>query len=830
MRKLFALGLSLIALLSYQIASAQSTEDSIQFEGESVELYKYRASKTRYFDLLHTQLDVSFDWAKEQLIGRAQLRLKPYFYAQAELALDAKGMEIKSVGLLGSSGKLKVLKYEYDGREMNIVLDKVYERKDTLDIVIEYIAKPNELEAGGSEAITGDKGLYFINANGGDPKKPQQIWTQGETEASSVWFPTIDAPNERCTQEISITVEDKFNTLSNGLLVNQKNNTDGTRTDTWKLDIPHAPYLFMMSVGEYAVINDTWRDIPVNYHVEKRFEKDGKKIFGNTPEMMEFFSEKLGVDFPWPKYDQVVVRDFVSGAMENTTASVFMERLQVTEKELLDFNWDDIIAHELFHQWFGDYVTCESWANLTLNEGFASYSEYLWNEYKYGIDEADFNLLNDRDQYFEEAAEEAKDLIRFYYEDKEDMFDSHSYNKGAAVLHMLRNYLGDDAFFVGLNHYLTSNALKSVELADLRMAFEEVSGEDLNWFFDQWFFFAGHPEIIVSQTFESDTLSVIIQQVQSSEAPVYRLPLFMEIWSDGSSENYPIVLEDSVEIYQFPMTKKPDLVVFDSERQLLAEVMHAKSAEEYAFQILHSKSFESRLEAMEALPDIKDKKIIQTILTQGLQDSHYIIQQFALDYMMENGIKPKKYQELIDKAYVHESSNVRSYVVAYLAKTDFEENILRIKKSLDDPSFLVQSTALTYWFRNQQPLTPEKLQSFSQETNVNMVLAMSEYYLTQGDEASYQWFVDKAPDLNEEGLYFLLQSYAEKLVNAPDDKRKAAVDFYANYAQNHPSYFVRLSAFQGLVLLTDVAGVDQLLQEIKEKEKDERLLELYEQF
>ncbi|MBU2887891.1 M1 family metallopeptidase, partial [Gilvimarinus agarilyticus] len=554
MRKISFLFIVVLLSIGHAQLFAQETESDTVSQDYAVPV-SHRASETRYFDLLHTDLAVSFDWEKEQLIGTAKLSLKPYFYAQEDLTLDAKAMAIQSVMLLDSQGGTKKLTYDYDGSEIQIRLDRIYERTDTLELAIDYIAKPNELPAGGSEAITEDKGLYFINADGKDPNKPQQIWTQGETEASSVWFPTIDAPNERCTQSIAMTVQDKFNTLSNGILTSQKDNGDGTRTDRWVLDIPHAPYLFMMSVGEYAVIRDQWRDISVSYHVEKKHEAEAQAIFGHTPEMMEFFSEKLGVDYPWPKYDQVVVRDYVSGAMENTTASVFMEGLQVQEKELLDFNWDDIIAHELFHQWFGDYVTCESWSNLTLNEGFASYSEYLWNEYKYGVDEADYNLLNDREAYLDEAEEESKDLIRFYYEDREDMFDTHSYNKGAAVIHMLRNYLGDEAFFAGLNLYLTQNALSSVEINDLRMAFEEVSGEDLNWFFDQWFFFPGHPEIMVSETYENDTLTLLVQQVQGDDSPVYKLPLFVEIWSEGKSANYPIILEEAVETYEFALTK-----------------------------------------------------------------------------------------------------------------------------------------------------------------------------------------------------------------------------------------------------------------------------------
>ena len=362
----------------------------------------YQPATTQLHDLMHTRLRVRFDWQKQYLIGEATLTLKPYFYPQKTLILDAKGMDIKQVQLVADAGE-KDLKYTYDQHKLTITLDKTYTRTDQYQVFIAYTAKPNELEAKGSAAITSDKGLYFINPLGQDPNKPRQIWTQGETEANSAWFPTIDKPNQKMTQEIYITVEAKYTTLSNGSLQYSRKNADGTRTDYWKMEKPHSPYLAMLAVGEFAVIKDKWRNIDVDYYVEPQYKNTAKAVFGNTPTMMEFFSTKLGFDYPWNKYAQVVVRDFVSGAMENTTASTFMESVQVDRRGLLDANWDYIIAHELFHQWFGDLVTLESWANLPLNESFANYSEYLWEEHKNGKMSADVAGLKEMQTYLGEA-------------------------------------------------------------------------------------------------------------------------------------------------------------------------------------------------------------------------------------------------------------------------------------------------------------------------------------------------------------------------------------------------------------------------------------------
>lgn len=822
MNKGFVISVCLgLILLQSTFAISQNAADSTWSE-------EYRAAKTRYFDLLHTKLNVSFDWEQQYLLGEAWLKLKPYFFATDVLELDAKGMEVQSVQLWSDSPI--ELEYKYDGKVMLIDLRSEFTRSDTIEVYVKYVSKPNEIVTKGSAAITSDKGLYFINADGSDPDKPKQIWTQGETESSSVWFPTIDAPNERCTQEISITVDSVYNTLSNGVLISQKNNEDGTRTDYWKMDLPHAPYLFMMAIGEYSVVKDKWKNVPIAYHVEPAYESFAKSIFGNTPEMMTYFSELLNYPYPWPNYDQVVVRDYVSGAMENTTSSIFMEQLQLNDRELEDFNWDDIIAHELFHQWFGDLVTCESWSNLTLNEGFASYSEYLWDEHKYGKDEADYNLMVSNEQYFAEATHDAKNLIRYFYADKEDMFDGHSYNKGAGVLHMLRSYLGDDAFFAGLNRYLTDNAFKSAELANLRLAFEEVCGEDLNWFFDQWFFFPGHPDIEVEHTFNNDTLSVKVSQVQGNPStPTYRLPVFIDIWSSGQKKSYPVVVEEPVEVYQFHMTEAPELVIFDSERQLLAEIRHPLTDEEMVFQFNNDASLYGRMEVMDSLSNIKSKKLRTQIVEQALKDPYTVIRQYGIQYLIDEKVKIKKYELEVAQLLTDKSSHVRALALAYAGAGDFEAYESTIRRALDDKSYMVVGAALTQIFENDNVLSADQMTTMAQENNINIVLPLASYYIKQEDEKSFQWFEEKLGQITGNDLYYFLSVYSEKLMNAGLARRKASVQRILEIAKKESSFGAKLGVYQALMLLADIDGVKEILKDIKENETNEQLREWYDQ-
>lgn len=599
----------------------------------------YKAAYVRRNDLIHTKLDIRFDWAKRHGIGKAWLTMKPMFYATDSLELDAKGFDIKKVTLWKSEGNESPLTYKYDGEKLKISLGRLFSRNEEYIVHIDYVAKPEEQPVGGSAAITSDKGLYFINHDGADPGKPRQIWTQGETEASSKWFPTVDKPNERCTQEIAMTVEDKYQTLSNGLKTKSVKNNDGTRTDTWVMDKPHAPYLFMMTVGEFTVVEDVWKykdgtSIPVYYYVEPKYGKFAKEIYNHTPEMLTFFSDVLGVKYPWPKMAHVIVRDYVSGAMENTSAIIYGDFCQKDDRELEEDHNDGIVAHETFHHWFGDLVTCESWSNLPLNESFANYSEYLWLEHKYGKDEADMHLDDDLGGYMQQAKNSRHPLINYYYDNKEDMFDQHSYNKGGCTLHQLRSILGDDAFFAGLKHYLTKNAFSDVESHELRMAFEEVTGEDLNWYWNQWFYAEGHPELKVSKKYNDadKTLTLEIEQAQNlSRNPLYRLPLMVDVYENGKATRHPITVDKKENTFTFKVNGEPQWVNVDAKRTLVGEVKFERTKNEFAFQYQQGPNVLDRMEALEKLRDKqKDASKYRDVYENALNDKFWGVRRMAL--------------------------------------------------------------------------------------------------------------------------------------------------------------------------------------------------------
>ncbi len=676
--------------------------DTLVAKPEAPKPIIYRASETRTNDLIHTKLEVRFNMEKAQLMGKATITVKPYFYPVNTIELDARGMDINEVSILNNDNTKKKLEFDYDKKKLKIKLDKEYTRNETYKIFIDYVSKPNELEAGGSDAISSDKGLYFINPDGKEKNKPQQIWTQGETEANSAWFPTFDKPNERMTDEIYITVDKKFSTLSNGLLSSSTQNADGTRTDYWKMDLPHAPYLIMMAIGEYSIVKDKWKrpdgkDMEVNYYVEKEYEPYAKQIFGNTPEMIDFYSKKLGFPYAWQKYSQVVARDYVSGAMENTSATLHGEFVQQTDREMLDGNGaEDVISHELFHQWFGDLVTCESWSNLPLNESFATYGEYLWNEYKYGRDKADEGLRGDMRGYMSSANNKDKHLIRFEYEDKEDMFDGVSYQKGGRILHMLRKYIGDDAFFESLKYYLETNKFTSVEAHNLRLAFEKTTGQDLNWFFNQWFYSNGHPDLDINYSYDDATkkAKITVKQKQDfAKMPMFKIPVLIDIYVGGTKQTQKVTIEKATEEFTFDVPSKPDLINFDAEKMLLCTKKENKTIEEYIFQYNNAPLYLDRQEALDFLAKKKSSATAKEVLMKALNDKYDGLRNFAISKLegSDEALKAK----LISIAQSDPKTTVRSTAIDALSKNFKGDDLMPIyKNGLNEKSYAIIGSSL----------------------------------------------------------------------------------------------------------------------------------------
>lgn len=805
----------------------------------------YNPSATRTIDLLDTDLKVSFDWENEQVLGLATLTFKPLFYPIETATLDAKGFVFNSIKTAAGQS----LEYEYDGQQVTIDLGRSYTRKEEIKLVIDYIATPSE--SGGSSAITSDKGLFFINSDGSDPSTPKQIWTQGETEHNSRWFPTVDKPNERCTQSMAITVQNKYNTLSNGVFLKSEENSDGTRTDYYRMDQPHAPYLFMLAVGEFSVTRETWEGIPIEYFVEKEYEPYAKDIFPHTPEMLTFFSDLLDYKYPWSKFSQIIVREYVSGAMENTTGVIYGDFLQHTDRDLVDVLINEkIVAHEMFHHWFGDLVTCESWANLTLNEGFANYSEYLWLEHKYGRDEADYHRFSEKDGYLQDAMRNMHPLIHYSYRDKEDMFDGHSYNKGGLVLHMLREYLGDEAFFAGLNRYLTVNQYTAVEVDELRMAFEDVSGQDLQWFFNQWFLEQGHPVVEIETVYQEAQKELVVQvsQVQDpSRMPaIFQLPTSVDLhFADGTVRNEAIWIDERVETVTISVPEKPSLVLLDPKKVLLMEAFQEKMAKEYQAQYEIANCLEDRYLALVGLLN-EYPNDAQKTLSLALKDPFWDIRSIAV-----NNLEPYTGLEeiLVELAKNDPHSAVRAAALERLA--DLEADGLKEAAMYaieNEKSYEVVGIGLQSLFFADEEAGIQKAESLETVESPDLLNAIGNIYAISGRTDKVGFFESNWNSMSSFEVINFMDGYAALVAQGNSDTINTSAEKLGNIGVNQSeSPWRRLGAINALNTLyqftaepgfqaehSDWEALDQMIQEkieaIKEAETNSQLKAIYMQF
>ncbi len=797
---------------------------------------EYHGSQEKYFDLIHTKLDVRPDWSVNELTGHAELDLKPWFYPQSVLILDAKGFDIKQVTLNG-----KTARFEYDKLKLKVHFDREYTRNDTLHVGVDYVAKPDKLKDIPELATSEFKGLYFINKT---DFKPGQIWTEGETEYNSCWFPTLDSPNQKHTQEVRLTVPKEYLTLSNGELTSSKENKDGTRTDTWIQKIPHSVYLTMIAAGPFRKVTDTrFKDFEVSYYVEPEYESSATYIFGRTPEMIRYFEDLLNVKYPWNKYAQIAVRDYVSGAMENTTATVHGSSIQKFPNQLIDENDDGVIAHELFHHWFGDLVTAESWANLPLNEAFADYSEYLWATHKYGKDEGDWVNFIALNQYLNEADLKQVPVIRYYYSDKEDMFDSHSYAKGGRILHMLRQEVGDEAFFAALNLYLQKNRLQNAELSNLRTAFEEVTGKDMNWFFDQWFLTPGHPRIHAAHSFAENKLTLTLnQQIDSINSQIYTLPMEVEVGTASGIVRKEIRLTKEIQQFQIELDEAPLYVKLDPNGYLLAVLDQEQTDEELRKQFEKSPAMIARIKAFEALtrspgvegdfslnPMFEPEK--RNLALKAIGDSYWRIRDMAVqkffDYDGDDFLTVERSLQSLIRTDA--KSQVRSSAILAMKNFLNAQNDLLFRKSLADSSWLVRAAALEAILINNPPDADSLVAEMQNLPDVNIFASIANYKAAKADSKDYDWFIRRISRLSGMDLYQVLGIFGSYLVSVDTETQKKSIPFLQNLAMKESVWVARYAATQTLALLMELPTANQALKQIIDREKDERLKALYEQ-
>ncbi len=564
-------------------------------------------ARSRDYDLQHSKIALRFDLEQKKVLGEVTHSLSILHVGTAKIVFDSAGLTIQKVTVNKAAAK-----FETTGEKLIIPLAAEAKSGDKFDIIIRYEGKPT-------------KGMYFILPDKDYPDRPSQIWTQGESEDTHYYLPTYDYPNDRLTTETILTVPSSWMTVSNGKLISVSDAGKGLKTWYWKESVPSSTYLITVVAGEFEEVKDTWRGIPVTYYAPKGRGDRLAINFGRTPAMMELFSKKFGVDYAWEKYAQVMVDDFVAGGMENSSATTNTSNSLVHPKLAPEYltGEDDLISHELGHQWFGDLVTCKDWGDIWLNEGFATFLEAVWSEAHFGKEEADYERWNNAREWFESGNLWNKPIVRHDFDDSSE-FDGNAYGKGGWVLYMLRHQLGEDAFYRGIKHYLEVNRGKNVVTADLSKAIEEATHANVDQFFSQWVYGAGAPKFDLSYTYDGEKHQVMltVKQTQKVEGRVglFRVPVDVEITTATGPKLYNIVVSKDKQTFSLPAESAPLMVLFDKGGQLLKSAEFHKEKKEWLYQLKNAADLADRADAAVALGKLKNDEEVVAALGEALRN------------------------------------------------------------------------------------------------------------------------------------------------------------------------------------------------------------------
>jgi aminopeptidase N len=637
----------------------------------------------------HIFLDISLDIKTQSYQGTCTITLKPIRDRIDRLTLDAMNLDIKSVAVEG----IEQL-FDYDGEQLHIKLDSPTQVNKSIKIAIAY------------SRVNPQRGIYFIQPEKHYPDKPTQVWTQGEDEDSRFWFPCFDYPGQLSTSEIKVRIPKPYIAVSNGELIDTK--ADGHyQTFHWLQKEIHPTYLMTLAVGDFAEIRDEWNGKAVTYYVEKGREEEAKRSMGKTPRMMEFLSEKYGYVYPFPKYAQVCVDDFIFGGMENTSTTVLTDRCLLDEKAAIDNrNTESLVVHELAHQWFGDLVVIKHWSHAWIKEGMATYSETMWTENEYGVDDAAYYRLQDARSYLMEDTERyRRPMVTHVYREAIELYDRHIYEKGACVYHMIRAELGEELFWQAIQTFVRDNAHSTVETVDLLRAIEKVTGRNLMSLFDQYVYRGGHPDYQVSYAWDGDSQLAKIT-VKQSQPDLFdlRIPIGFgyKNTEDKKAKNkdtmyrvstYTVRIHEAEQSFYFPLAEKPLFISFDVGNHYLKTLTLEFPLPELKAQLEFDPHPISRIYAASALAKKGGLEALRALATALIQDTFWgvrveVAKQIATINLEQN------FAALIP-GLKDESAFVRRAVVEAMAKIKTSDSYKALKELIQesDRSYYVEAAA-----------------------------------------------------------------------------------------------------------------------------------------
>jgi aminopeptidase N len=633
----------------------------------------------RDFDAIHYSVKLDIDIYGKQLTGQNTVTLTPLRNNLNKVTLDAESLVVTDV--LDSKGT--PLSYDQTEDKLHINLSRTYSYADTIKFTVKYYL---------AEQVAG---LRFIDKT---EHSPLQVSSDCFPNKARQWIPCYDYPHDKVTQEMIVTVDNKYKVLSNGTLLGiTKDNKRGKHTYHWKQSKQHSTYLINLSIADYAIIEDSLGSLPINYWVYPEHVEDAKRSFAKTPYMIDFFNKLYGYEYPWEKYDQVISAHQGGGA-EATSATLLGEGAVTTRREEIDFSFEGIIAHEIAHQWWGDLVTCRSWEHTWINESFGTYSDYLYKRYDWGEDEAAYDLLKKKNAYLREAHNRYMRPIVFNrYENPGQNFDSHTYPKGANVLHMLRFILGDDTFFSVLSQFLHKHEFQAVSTQDFIQCVKEVSGLNMDWFFEQFLYHPGHAVFEVKKNWDETTkiLGLEIKQSQDKweNVPIYRIPVNIGFYHIDGKTIEKVWLKEHVEKFEFKLDAEPLMVRFDDGNHLLKEWTENKTEEELLFQV-ENDDVPGRLWAIDQLKSFHSSpKTIQKWTELAMTDPFWAVREAAVQTISEfNGSSSKA---IFLQTIGDSNSKVRAASIKALGEINEPSMVGKFRNIYEtDDSYLVMAEAI----------------------------------------------------------------------------------------------------------------------------------------
>ncbi len=756
--------------------------------------------RSRDFRIRHTRLVVTLDDKKRRVSGEVTHAVEAIADGRSTLALDAVDLHVKRVTSEGRG-----VDFRHADGKLTLDFGRKLKAGQELSVTIHYEAEPQ-------------KGLHFTGPDKSYPDKPVQIWSQGEMEETRHWIPVYDYPNNKGTWEQVVTARAKFTVVGNGRLVSvAENKAKQTKTWHYRNDVPCPSYLMMLAAGEFALQKEIAEGVPLEYYAAKGYRDRMNRSFAKTGAMLKCFNEFTGANYPYPKYAQVCVQDYIFGGMENVSATVLTDSTLHDARAHLDLNSDDLVSHELAHQWFGDLLTCRDWSHLWLNEGFATYSEILFTERDLGRDEALFKLRADHELYMDEdAGRYRRAIVTNVYEDPEDLFDRHTYEKGGAVLHMLRRVLGDEPFNAAIRHYVEKHREKSVVTQDLATALEEATGQNLDWFFEQWLYRGGHPNYSVSHEWEESQklLRLSVKQTQKVDAltPLFRMPVELELVTEKGARSHLITVDKAEQDFFLPCDHRPLMVLFDKGGQLLKTLEHKKGREELLYQLQQAAEVNDRAWAARELGRVHAAPAAIRALEQALlRDPFWGVRQAAAAALGE--IKTAECVDSLRKGLFDRNARVRRAVMAAIAL--FKENdaayALAVKKLGSDESYFVRAEAALAIGRAKRRDSFAQLQkALKQNSHREVVRARACDGLALLDEPKgipvlREWTKYGKP------MYARLAAVGAlaKLAKGKGPEARGVREWLADLIDD-PAYFVRGAACDALADLGDKAAAADL--------------------